>query len=224
MDPPLDEPPDGEWHCPECPPVIPGELQMFNGQDFQENGLLVDNPIDLTNDTPLASPSRSAVELPSASTRRGKKKAVRKGKGMSSRVAPLADPEDVDEDIEIEVDDTPVVTSKVKGRPRKSGTRQKALPSPTSEDEEALNTPVRAPKRRRSTLMPSTTPPSTSLRVRLRIPVRGKGKEREEDNPSHGLFDDILSPEERDTGKTIITNPDRLYFERSRVTAEVFFD
>ena len=188
---------------------------MLDGQDFQENG--IDNPIDLTRD----SPSRSAIEPPSAGTRRGKKKVNRKSKGRTSRVAPIADPSDVDEDINIEVDDTPVATSKIKGRPRKSVTRQKALLSPTSEDEEAPITPVRAPKRRRSTLIPSTPPPTTLLRVRLRIPGRGKGKEREEEEPSHGLFDDILSPEERDTGKTAITNADKLYFERSRVTAEV---
>jgi hypothetical protein len=159
--------------------------------------------------------------VPSASTLRGKKKPGRKGKIKTSRAAPVADPEDVDEDVDVEVDDTPVVTSKVKGRPRKSGARQKALPSPTSEEEEAPNTPVRAPKRRRPTLIPTTPPPATSLRVRLRIPGRGKGKEREDEEPCHGLFDDILSPEERDTGKTMITNTDKLYFERSRVTAEV---
>jgi hypothetical protein len=211
MDPPLGEPPDGEWHCPECPPLNP---EGVDGQDFQEND--IDNPIDLTRH----SPSRSVIEPPSASTRRGKQKVNRKSKGRTSRVAPIAEPSDVDEDVEIEVDDTPIATSKVKGRPRKSVTRQRTLPSPTSEDEEAPNTPVRAPKRRRAPLIPTTPPPATLLRVRLRIPGRGRGKEREEEESS-GLFDDILSPEERDTSKTTITNADKLYFERSRVTAEV---
>jgi hypothetical protein len=215
MDPPLDEPPDGEWHCPQCPPVIPGHVQMLDVQYLQGNGQLNSNdPIDLTRE---ASPS-PVVETLSASTRRGKRKVGRKGKGRASRAVPAADPSEAGEDVEIEVDDTPVITPRVSIKPRKSGTRQRA---PSSEEEEPVNTPVRAPRRRRSTQIPATPPPATSLRVRLRIPVRGKGKEREEDEASHGLFDDILSPEERDTSKTTITNTDKLYFERSRVTAEV---
>ena len=60
------------------------------------------------------------------------------------------------------------------------------------------------------------------LRVRLPLPgQRDKGKEREEEEPSHSLFDEILAPEDRGTTKTMVMNNDRLYFERSRITAEV---
>lgn len=217
IDPPLDEPPDGEWHCPRCPPVIPEELQILVGQHFQENGYFDDNnPMDVTGEP---SPSHLVAEvLP----RRGRRKTGRKGKGRTSRVAPIADTSEVDDNVGIEVDDTPVVTPKIRARPRKSGICQKGLPSQNSDEEEVSNTLARAPRRRRSTQIPITPPPGTSLRVRLRIPVRGKGKEREEEEePSFGLLDDILSPEERDTNKTTITNNDKLYFERSRVTAEV---
>ena len=60
--------------------------------------------------------------------------------------------------------------------------------------------------------------------VRLRLPALGKGKEREEssdEEPPKGLFDDILTPEDRDTSKTAITQADKLRFERSRQTTEV---
>lgn len=63
-------------------------------------------------------------------------------------------------------------------------------------------------------------------RVRLRLPTlqqqKGKGKEREEDElPQQGLFDEILSAEDRDTSKTQISRLDKMLFERSRTIAEV---
>jgi len=60
--------------------------------------------------------------------------------------------------------------------------------------------------------------------VRLRLPALGKGKEREEssdEEPAKGLFDDILTPEDRDTSRTTIIQADKLRFERSRQGAEV---
>jgi len=62
--------------------------------------------------------------------------------------------------------------------------------------------------------------------VRLRLPIQGKGKEKEEssdEEPAMGLFDDILTPEDRDTSKTAITQGDKLKFERSRQVADVSF-
>jgi histone acetyltransferase MYST4 len=60
--------------------------------------------------------------------------------------------------------------------------------------------------------------------VRLRLPVQGKGKEKEEssdDELAKGIFDDILNPDDRDTSRTAITPGDKLKFERSRQAAEV---
>jgi hypothetical protein len=60
--------------------------------------------------------------------------------------------------------------------------------------------------------------------VRLRLPAQGKGKEKEEssdEEPSRGLFDEILTPEDRDTSRTAILHTDKLKFERSRQAAEV---
>jgi hypothetical protein len=60
--------------------------------------------------------------------------------------------------------------------------------------------------------------------VRLKLPAQGKGKEREDssdEEPSKGLFDEILTPEDRDTSRTGIIHNDKLRFERSRQAAEV---
>jgi hypothetical protein len=60
--------------------------------------------------------------------------------------------------------------------------------------------------------------------VRLRLPAQGKGKEKEDssdEEPLKGLFDDILTPEDRDTSRTAISHADKFKFERSRQAAEV---
>jgi len=60
--------------------------------------------------------------------------------------------------------------------------------------------------------------------VRLRLPAQGKGKEKEEssdEEASRNLFDDILTPEDRDTSRTAIVHADKLKFERSRQAADV---
>ncbi|KAI0291911.1 acyl-CoA N-acyltransferase [Multifurca ochricompacta] len=60
--------------------------------------------------------------------------------------------------------------------------------------------------------------------VRLRLPAQGKGKEKEDssdEEPAKGLFDDILTPEDRDTSKTVIMHSDKVRFERSRQATEL---
>jgi len=216
MIPPLEEPPDGEWHCPLCPPVVPGEDQMLEGQETDEIEVEVGD--DTTRE--VSATSRSPVEAPSIPVRKGRKKASGKGRGRTSRAPVVADSPEPDESIDVDIEDTPVAASKNRGRPRKSTARQRAIATGTS-DEEEVETSPRPTKRRRAPAR-VLTPPAPLLRVRLRLPgQRGKGKEREEEEPSHGLFDEILAPEDRDTTKTMVTNSDKLYFERSRITAEV---
>jgi len=203
MVPPLEEPPDGEWHCPGCPPV--GEVHMPDVHDQDHN-----DPVDIETST-FSDPQ----SVPSASIRRGRKKANGRGRGRKLKVATVPDGSDAEE-----VDDTPIAPSKARGRPRKSAVRPR--PTSVSSDEEGVVTfPVRAGKRSRP-LQQRTPAPINLPRIRLRLPgQRGKGKEREEEESPHGLFDDILSPEERNTTKSLITNTDKLFFERSRIAAEV---
>jgi hypothetical protein len=85
------------------------------------------------------------------------------------------------------------------------------------------SSPIKRPQLKITPPRPPESPPRRMV-VRLRLPALGKGKEREEssdEEPSKGLFDDILTPEDRDTSKTAITQADKLRFERSRQTAEV---
>ena len=53
--------------------------------------------------------------------------------------------------------------------------------------------------------------------------MRDKGKARDDDpsDPPKGMFDDILSPEDRDTAETSILPADKHRFEKSRLAADV---
>lgn len=58
--------------------------------------------------------------------------------------------------------------------------------------------------------------------IRLKLPARGKGKEREEESEeSKGMFDELLDPEDRDITATSVSAADKAHFESSRTTAEV---
>ncbi|KAG2341338.1 hypothetical protein BDR05DRAFT_936380 [Suillus weaverae] len=63
------------------------------------------------------------------------------------------------------------------------------------------------------------SPVAHPLVVRLRIPPKSKGKEREED-PDRNIFEDLLSPADRDMSKTGITDSDRARFDKSCLVAE----
>lgn len=85
------------------------------------------------------------------------------------------------------------------------------------------SSPVKRPQLKITPPRPPESPPRRMV-VRLRLPVQGKGKEKEEssdDELAKGIFDDILNPDDRDTSRTVITPGDKLKFERSRQAAEV---
>ncbi|KAL1739967.1 acyl-CoA N-acyltransferase, partial [Schizophyllum fasciatum] len=103
--------------------------------------------------------------------------------------------------------------------------KQRATPALNSEDDNS-----RSRKRRR--VAASSPVPASPQPLRIRLPPqRGKGKERarnpedvedeEDEEEPRGIFDDILTPEERDTSKTEITAEDNRRFEAARVRAEV---
>jgi hypothetical protein len=85
------------------------------------------------------------------------------------------------------------------------------------------SSPVKRPQLKITPPRPPESPPRRMV-VRLRLPALGKGKEREDssdEDPPRGLFDDMLTPEDRDTSRTTIIQADKLRFERSRQFAEV---
>jgi hypothetical protein len=99
-----------------------------------------------------------------------------------------------------------------RGRMRFS-TRKAVVPSP----------PIKRPQLKITPPRPPESPPRRMV-VRLKLPAQGKGKEREDssdEEPLKGLFDDILTPEDRDTSRTAIIHNDKLRFDRSRQAAEV---
>ncbi|KAI0249151.1 hypothetical protein BJV78DRAFT_718386 [Lactifluus subvellereus] len=85
------------------------------------------------------------------------------------------------------------------------------------------SSPVKRPHLKITPPRPPESPPRRMV-VRLRLPVQGKGKEKEEssdEEPAKGIFDDILNPDDRDTSRTAITPGDKLKFERSRQATEL---
>ncbi|KAJ6630976.1 hypothetical protein B0H10DRAFT_2159873 [Mycena sp. CBHHK59/15] len=125
---------------------------------------------------------------------------TRKGKGKAAPIPVDDDSDDSDDDEEDEEEEV-----EVKGRTRGRARANKKSKPRHSDDDQRTSSPLRPIKRIRS--------------VRLRIP-KGKGRRREDDEPLQGLFDDILTPDERDTTKTAIAPLDKQKFERSRAVAE----
>ncbi|KAJ7454743.1 hypothetical protein FB451DRAFT_1184600 [Mycena latifolia] len=147
----------------------------------------------LERETSVASTSRS-MATPKA----------RKGKGKAAPIPSDDESDDDDEEEEEEVE--------VAGR-----TRGRARANKRANEEQV--SPPRPPKRIR--IRPPNPPAAQpAASVRLRIP-KARGRRQEDDEPPHGLFDDILTQEERDTTKTVIAPLDKQKFERSRAVAEV---
>ncbi|KAJ7510422.1 hypothetical protein B0H11DRAFT_2168737 [Mycena galericulata] len=156
--------------------------------------------VESERESSVASTSHSVV------TPRG-----RKGKAKA-KAAPVSSDddsdEDEDEDDEEEVEEIEPV-SRTRGRARG---KKRANDGPQS-------TPSRPAKRIRIR-PPNPPPPQATPSVRLRIP-KARGRRQEEDEPPHGLFDDILTLTERDTSKAAPTPLDHKIFERSRTAAEL---
>jgi len=225
VDPPFQDPPEGKWHCPICPPVpLDGRMNPhFPDSQFPDQSQDTQHTPATDREPSIASSSRSVavadVETPAPP--RGKKN--RKSTGRKKRAPKhLAMSEGSDNDDAIDVETmTPVATStrtRVRGQTTKSAAA-KGKARAISPDDAVVPTPTRALKRKRA--RESSPPPPT--KVRLRIPAqRGKkGKEREEDDTPRGMFDDILTPDERSTSMTTPMNADKIMFERSRLIAEV---
>jgi hypothetical protein len=131
-----------------------------------------------------------------------------KGKGKHGGDGPI------EEDA---VDDEIQPTSKTRSRP-KSNKKAKAPRNNGGRVGERTVSPVRPQKRMHFRFSEHTSLP----RIRLRLPALGKGKAREDDEEHRkGMFDDILSVEERDTSKSAVEFADKQRFEKSRLASEV---
>ncbi|KAG1831991.1 hypothetical protein DFJ58DRAFT_848085 [Suillus subalutaceus] len=151
---------------------------------------------------------------------------------LESEVASItnSDPQDGDEataepEVDVEVDDGDDDSSEDSSdsESESDGTNTVQAPTPRQRPSQRIKKP---PKRRieHSTPRPLKrirlrSPAAHPLVVRLRIPPKGKGKEREED-PDRNIFEDLLSPAHRDMSKTEITDFDRARFDKSCLAAE----
>lgn len=195
LQPPIEESPPGRWHCPMCPPLIEGP----DGMEYYPPNQDASVPEDEDEVQEVAGPSTSRPA--NANKRKGKQKAL------------FTD--DSDENVDEEDGDSSVAT---KNRRRRKSTK-KGRRRQDSDDEEP-SSPL-LPKRSRIRASSPVTPRPRMV-VRLRLPPKGKGKEREDDDgPPKGLFDDILGVDDRDTTKTNVDSVDKQRYEKSRLAAEV---
>ncbi|KZT29906.1 hypothetical protein NEOLEDRAFT_1174884 [Neolentinus lepideus HHB14362 ss-1] len=140
----------------------------------------------------------------------------RKGKGKAVERATQ------ESDVEVEVDGEGGVKVP-KGRKR-SSRKIKARPRADA-DIYAEPSSVRSTSKRMRIKIPTSpvrTPTQRKMVVRLKLPTRDKGKEKEDSDPESpkGLFDEVLRPEERDTSRTSIEAGDKIRFDRSRTWSE----
>lgn len=223
------------------PPQPPPDMSV----DGPETQPILPPPPESNRETSVASSSRSAP-LPTNPKTRGPGRPRNRSKQARPQQS-VADESDGGEDTEVNVGEavitlrtpTPALKSKPPGA-RKRGRPPKYRPPPEEPEEEEVveveqveeaepedvGAPLmqaRSSRKRKRELEPDSSP-APIPRVRLRLPTTRngtKGKEKEEQEELSGMFDGILSVEDRDTSKTTITNHDKQLFERSRVEAEV---
>ncbi|KAI0635712.1 hypothetical protein C8Q77DRAFT_1041478, partial [Trametes polyzona] len=204
FNPPFREPPEGRWHCPFCPRVgmpgpAPDEYSPAQSPEFEE----------------IPPPFVTARESSVAST---------------SHHIPQSDlPEYPMTTDASEVEGEPAMerTPRRKSKLKKSRKGKETAREGDGEPEAGPSTPLPTVRRLRirvnSPALPSAE--SETPTIRLRVPARGKGKARDDgavqEEGERGLFDDILSVEDRDVRDTSIRESDVKRFERSRELAEV---
>uniref|UniRef100_A0A0W0F758 Histone acetyltransferase n=1 Tax=Moniliophthora roreri TaxID=221103 RepID=A0A0W0F758_MONRR len=204
LDPPIEEPPQGNWFCPQCPHAeqISEDVQYDQEMDEAEPGPILESH----RQSSVASSSHSYV----AQSKPPKRP---RGRPKKTQPAPILDSEP---------DEIDVRTPPRRGRPPKNqalshSTRKgkaRVIIEESEEEEEAVASSARS-KRMKLSISGPVIP-----RVRLRLaPQKGKGKEREEEEVK-GMFDDLLNELERDVSNTSITNADIQRFARSRDISE----
>lgn len=191
FDPPFRAPPEGTWHCPSCPRV--GETIPDEYHSSQSPEIQETHP-SLVPSSPYQMPQSDAPEYP-----------------LTTDAS------------EVEGEPTgPTPRRKSKLRKGRKG-KDTALDGDV-QPEAGPSTPVPTVRRLRIRVNSPAAENETPT-IRLRVPARGKGKARDDgaaqEETERGLFDEILSIEDRDVRDTSIKDSDMQRFERSRIHAEV---
>ena len=208
LQPPLEGAPTGKWHCPMCPTLSLSDFLQAPPLPEIQTEFHPDIRITADQESPsnfhparassVASTSHSHdPQTRSASSRKGKGKAI------------------FTDESEIE---SPLTRRQHRS---KNNSKGKARMSETEEEEQDPDPTPRAVKRMKLKLGTQPAPPNRMV-VRLKLPPKSKGKEREEEEPLRkDMFEDLLSAEDRDTSKTVIEASDKIRYEKSRTQAEV---
>ncbi len=198
FEPPFREPPEGIWHCPSCPRVGETFLEQYHSSQSPEiqeiDPSLVPHRQSSVASWPEHMPQSDIPEYPLTTD-------------ASEMEGDPADP-----------------TPRRKSKLRKSRRVKDAAREGEAQPEAGPSTPVPTVRRLRIRVNSPAAENETPT-IRLRVPARGKGKARDDgaaqEEAERGLFDDILSIEDRDVRDTSIKDSDMQRFERSRIHAEV---
>lgn len=245
MNPRLDALPEGDWYCRSCSteeeepkePLAQNTLaqEALEPEIFIDPALQAEDEanmqVDYENDSAYPyreqSVASSSVSLPIRQARSRSQSSPAKDRKGKARQVVLSD-EDEEDNAEVGYMSTGIA-SPSKG---KSSSRRKSKAH--LEAYEAMLTSTTQKKRikvvnsgERSKTRPSISQqtraasPVKRLSVKLRIPSRGIGKATdEEDEPRKGLFDDVLSAEDRETSRSSILAGDKDRFEKARMLSE----
>ncbi|KAI9000531.1 hypothetical protein BD414DRAFT_532395 [Trametes punicea] len=198
--PPFREPPEGRWHCPFCPRV---GMQEHAPEEYS-----IAQPPEVQEMLPLLPPLRESSVA------------------SSSCHVPQSDPLDYPLTTDAsEVEEHPRARTPHRKSKSKKSRKGKDIAQDGEADQDAgPSTPLPTIRRLRIRVnSPAPPPEKEQPTIRLRVPPRGKGKAREDgthEEAERGLFDDILSVEDRDTRDTSVRESDVQRFERSRMLAE----
>lgn len=201
LNPPMQKSPEGSWHCPQCPPVLLDSPKLE-----LESCSLPDVGTSPANGSPsLASSTWSTTG------------SLNRRTGLKGKEKATCQSDSPDADMEI------IAPILAEASLKRKVTKKKFNVSRSvhhSAEEDVLVTPV-SPRQSKRTRVQQSPISQSPPKIRLRLPMRkGKGRGNETEEPIKGLFDDILTVEERDTVQTAITNIDEQRFERSRKVAE----
>ncbi|KAH9928673.1 uncharacterized protein B0H18DRAFT_1156648 [Fomitopsis serialis] len=221
LQPPLEEAPPGSWYCPLCEGALAQEAQFPPQPDVH-----YPTKVPPAANTPFAPypapllehPTKLPPEHIAAYRSSSVASSSRLTDGRGHDTAGATDESEADANGEA----TPAASrqkSKKKQRPKGK--------TPMHDDPDDEATPsTRSHKRPRVRLatpaQPSSPTQKSGTGLRIRLPFRDKGKAREDDSSDgpKGMFDDILSPEDRDMTEMTIIGLDKQRFEKSRVVVE----
>lgn len=217
LDPPLEGPPEGNWNCPQCPPLPEPSVTYEDDEGSQAEGEDLDVSLEVDGDETQPQASASATTSTPRSRPKSKSKSKSRPKASSSTSKSKGK-------ARARVRIRPTVAASVIPRTPAS-TNKKARPSHShrgpGRPPGSLNHNTRTPTG--STSRPGAaagSEPRVTFRLRL---GRSKNGGEDDEEVKKSPFEDFLTPEEYDTSKSVIITDDKGRFERSRIAAEVCF-